>query len=89
MAAIQDHAYLKLCAELASYLSISLSSARKKVELAALKNGGKDLEARKEMAIRLVQEAKSLSSGKDGSVAKQFDVLLAALAEEENFMVED
>ncbi len=86
MAAIQDHAYLKLCAELASCLSISLSSARKKVDLQAAQNGVKDLAERKVIAEQLLMEAKSKVN--DGANSK-LDNLLSALAEEENFMVED
>ena len=46
MPLIEDHHYLKLCAQLASYLSISIAAARRKVELAAAKEGKKDLNSR-------------------------------------------
>jgi len=59
MAAIQDHAFVKLCAELASCLSISLASARRQVDLAASREGVKDLEARITIAKRLLEEARS------------------------------
>ena len=37
MPLIEDHHYLKICAQLASSLSISISAARRKVEVAAPK----------------------------------------------------
>ena len=44
MAAIQDQTYVKLCAQLASRLSISLASARRQVEQAAAREGHRDVE---------------------------------------------
>ncbi len=89
MAVIQDHAYLKICAALASQLSISQSSARKQVDLAALKEGVRDLEARKAIANKLLQKAKTLSQEGKLSAGMELDRLLVALGQDENFMVED
>ena len=50
MAAMQDHALVKIYAELASCLSISLASARRKVELTASREEVRDLEGRKAIA---------------------------------------
>ena len=47
MASIQDPLYVKLCAQLASKLSISLASARRQVDQAAAEDGKRDFEARK------------------------------------------
>ena len=80
---------MKLCAELASRLSISLASARRKVELVAAKDGVKDLKSRKSIAERLLNEDLIKSQSEDCSSSAQLDELLEALAEEENFMVED
>ena len=80
---------MKLCAELASRLSISLASARRKVELVAAKDGVKDLKSRKSIAERLLKEDFIRSQSEDSSSSAQLDELLEALAEEENFMVED
>ncbi len=88
MAAIQDHEYLKLCAEIARHLSISLSSARRRVDLVAAKEGVRDVQERKAIAQRLLEEARLDSANEDAS-SKQLDSLLEALVEEENFMVED
>ncbi|MFL0768952.1 MAG: hypothetical protein AB8B70_07730 [Prochlorococcus sp.] len=89
MAAIQDHEYVKRCAELASLMGISLASARKQVELAAAREGGKDLAQRKAIAERLVHAAQALPQDGEGSPGEQLTQLLGALAHEENFMVED
>ena len=89
MARIEDHAYMKICADLASCLSISIESARRQVEMAAAKDGRKDLKTRKLIAERLLSEARTRNSSDEVSAAAQFDQLLEALAAEENFMVED
>tara|TARA_B100000029_G_scaffold28272_1_gene27456 strand:- start:159 stop:428 length:270 start_codon:yes stop_codon:yes gene_type:complete len=89
MAPLEDHSYMKLCAELASRLSISLASARRKVELVAAKDGVKDVNARKLIAERLLNQELERNKSKDISASSQLDELLEALAEEENFMVED
>ncbi|HJN33460.1 MAG TPA: hypothetical protein QF700_05030 [Prochlorococcus sp.] len=89
MAAIQDHALVKLCAELASCLSISLASARRKVELAASREEVRDLEGRKAIAERLLEEARSRPTEGEDASGSQLDRLLKAVASDENFMVED
>ena len=88
MAKIEDHGYLKTCAQLASALSISLAAAKRQVELKASKAGTKDISARKEIAEKLVKKALAQENNKDNS-ANQLDKLLEALASEENFMTED
>ncbi len=89
MPTIEDHAYLKICAQLASCLSISLAAARRKIELAAASQGIKELSQRKSLAENLLKEA--LKSARDGNseASSKLDSLLVALAEEENFMTED
>ncbi len=89
MSSIKAHDYLKICAELASCLSISISAAKKKIDLAAASQGAKDISSRKKIAEQLLVEARKQSSKGDCSSANQLDILLEALAEEENFMVED
>ena len=89
MAAIQDHAYVKICAELASCLSISLASARRKVDLTASREEVRDLEGRKAIAERLLEEARSRPTEGEDASGSQLDRLLEAVASEENFMVED
>tara|TARA_Y100001968_G_C19427418_1_gene755156 strand:+ start:774 stop:1040 length:267 start_codon:yes stop_codon:yes gene_type:complete len=88
MPAIEDHSYLKICAQIASRLSISLASARRKVEIIASQSGVRDLESRTELAEKLLKKVLSEEKGKSNS-ADQLDKLLEALASEENFMTED
>ncbi len=89
MARIDDHEYLKLCAQLASCLTISIAAAKKKIDLACSSQGVKDISDRKEIAKKLFEEAKTNSIKGDNPINNQLDNLLEALAEEENFMVED
>ncbi len=89
MAPIEDHVYLKICAELANCLSISIASARRKVDLASAREGVRALEARKAIAQRLLDIARSNDLKNEETSAAKFDQLLEALAEDDNFMIED
>ncbi len=89
MPLIEDHHYLKICAQLASSLSISISAARRKVEVAAAKEGKKDLQSRKEIANKLLAKTVTEDKNQSVSASASFDQLLKALKEEENFMLED
>ena len=89
MAGIKEHEYLKVCAQLASCLSISISAASKKIDIAAARQGAKDFSSRKEIAISLLKKAQSLASNQKEGMANTLDNLLEALAEEENFLLED
>ena len=89
MPLIEDHHYLKICAQLASSLSISISAARRKVEVAAAKEGKKDLQSRKEMAQNILNQTIDDEKNQRDSTSASFDNLLKALKEEENFMLED
>ena len=89
MPLIEDHHYLKICAELASSLSISISAARRKVEVVAAKEGKKDLQSRKEIAQKILEQTLNEDKQKGLSATESFDKLLKALKEEENFMLED
>ena len=89
MPLIEDHHYLKICAQLASSLSISIAAARRKVEVAAAKEGKKDLQSRKEIAQKLLDKTMKDDEKQSDSASASFDELLKALKEEENFMVED
>ncbi len=89
MASISDRQYSKTCAELAACLSISIASARRKVEIAAAQEGIKDLNLRKEIAKNLLNKALLMKDSGQNLAASNLDNLLEALAEEENFMIED
>ena len=89
MPLIEDHHYLKICAQLASSLSISIAAARRKVEVAAAKEGKKDLQSRKEIAQKILDQVLDEDKKESHSVSASFDELLKAVKEEENFMIED
>ena len=89
MPLIEDHHYLKICAQLASSLSISISAARRKLEVAAAKEGKKDFQSRKEIAQSFLEQTLNEDKKQSVSAAASFDQLLKALKEEENFMLED
>ena len=89
MPLIEDHHYLKICAQLASSLSISISAARRKVEVAAAGEGKKDLQSRKNIAQKILEKTIEEDTKQSKSASASFDNLLKALKEEENFMLED
>ena len=89
MPLIEDHHYLKICAQLASSLSISIAAARRKVEVAAAKEGKKDLQSRKDIAQKILDQIIEQDANQTKSASASFDQLLKALKEEENFMLED
>ena len=89
MPKIEDHKFLKLCAELASLLGISLSSARRKVEV-SLENGPRaNNEERLNMVKKLLNQAKSENSKLKGKSSNTFDDLLQLSGKDIHFMVED
>ena len=85
MVSIQDHLYVKLCAQLASKLSISLASARRQVDQAAAKDGKRDVEARK----LLVQSMLDALDQEDTDHAATLDELLKDSEGNSNFILED
>ena len=89
MSSIKEHDYLKICAELASVLTISIAAAKKKIDVEAAKKNARDISSRKEIAEILLAEALEISISDEKGITNQLDSLLEALAEEENFMVED
>jgi hypothetical protein len=85
MASIQDPLYVKLCAQLASKLSISLASARRQVDQAAAKDGKRDVEAQK----LLVQSMLDALDQEDTDHAATLDELLKNSEGNSNFILED
>tara|TARA_B100000700_G_C15037694_1_gene853597 strand:- start:1622 stop:1891 length:270 start_codon:yes stop_codon:yes gene_type:complete len=86
---IEDHSYTKLCSELARILSISIASAKRKVEIIAMKEGKKDIAEKKSIVQELIKKYDLSSSNKKKSSASQLDQLLEVVSEDDNFMVED
>ena len=87
MAAIQDRDYLRLCAELASLLSISQDSARRRIDQQAARDGARDVETRKAVATSLLDAAKAEQS--KCSAGSNLDTLLEAEPLDQHFMLED
>ncbi len=85
---INDREYLKICADIASVMSISLSSAKKKVEIKVSKFKQTSIEEKRHIAKDILLKCK-----KDKEMGKSsvqiFDELMATLGDDENFMVED
>ena len=85
---INDREYLRICAEIASIMSISLSSAKKKVEIKISKLGKTSIEEKRNIAKDILLNCqKDKEKGK--SSVKIFDELMETLGDNENFMVED
>lgn len=87
MAAIQDRDYLRLCAELASLLSISQASARRRVDQQAARDGARDVESRRAMAQKLLDEARADQA--ETPAGTNLDRLLEADPKDAHFMLED
>ena len=85
---INDRQYLAICAEIANLLSISLSSAKKKVEIQIAKKGSKTIEEKRNVAQDLLKTCKK-ENGKQLSSSKILDKLMSTLENEDNFMTED
>ena len=85
MAAIQDPTYVKICALLASRLSISLASARRRVDQAAAQEGHRDLETRRAKAQAMLDALDAVGTD-HGS---QLDTLLQNSEGDGNFILED
>tara|TARA_Y100001968_G_C19359198_1_gene718819 strand:+ start:261 stop:527 length:267 start_codon:yes stop_codon:yes gene_type:complete len=85
---INDREYLKTCAEIASELSISLSSAKKKVEIQMSRQASKTIEEKRKIAQDILVLCKKENS-KGYATAQLFDELMESLNNEDNFLVED
>ena len=85
---INDHEYLKTCAEIARIMSISLSSAKRKVEIQISKLDSKTIEDKRKVANKVLTIC--LKENESGlSSVKLFDDLMESLEENDNFLVED
>ena len=85
---INDRQYLKICSEVAKLLSVSLSSAKKKVEIQIAKKGSNTIEEKRQVAQDLLDLSKK-DNEKKFSSSKILDELMSNLENEENFMTED
>jgi hypothetical protein len=85
MSAIPDRRYNAACGHLASWLGISIASARRRVDIRAAQEGISDTAARIVLAETMLAEAQA--SGVNNQAL--LDAQLEALSSEENFMTED
>ena len=85
---INDREYLAICSKIANLLSISLSSAKKKVEIQIAKTGSKTIEEKREVAKSLLKLSEK-DNGNKLSSSRILDKLMSTLENEDNFMTED
>ena len=85
---INDRQYLKICAEIAKLMSISISSAKKKVEIQIAKKGSKTIKDKIQVAQKLLEDCQLDEENKLSS-SKILDKLMVSLDGEDNFLTED
>ena len=85
---INDRQYLTICSEIAKLMSVSLSSAKKKVEIQIAKKGSKTIEEKRQVAQDLLKTCENDSANKQSS-SKILDKLMSTLENEDNFITED
>ena len=85
---INDRKYLAICSEIAKLLSVSLSSAKKKVEIQIAKKGSKSIEEKRQVAQDLLTLCEKDNMNKLSS-SKILDKLMSTLENEDNFLTED
>ena len=85
---INDREYLTICAKIASEMSISLSSAKKKVEIQIARKGIKTIEEKRKIAKDVLDVCNKENSNGSNS-GKLFDELMESLNNDDNFLVED
>ena len=79
---INDRQYLATCSEIAKLLSVSLSSAKKKVEIQIAKKGSKTIEEKKQVAKDLLKKCEN-DNGNKLSSPKVLDKLMSTLENED------
>jgi len=84
---INDRQYLKICAEIAKLMSISLSWAKKKVEIQIAKEGSKTIQEK----IQVAQNVLNICEKNDdkSSSSRILDKLMETIDGEDNFWTED
>ena len=85
---INDRQYLKVCAEIAKIMSISLSSAKKKVEIQIAKEGSKTIQEKIQVAQNLLEFCEN-NEGDKLSSSRILDKLMETFNDEDNFLTED
>ncbi len=85
---INDRQYLKICAQIAKIMSISLSSAKKKVEIRIAKEGSKTIQEKIKVAQNLLEICEK-NEGDKLSSSRILDKLMETINDEDNFLTED
>ena len=85
---INDRQYLKICAEIAKVMSVSLSSAKKKIEIQIAKEGSKTFQEKMQVAQNVLKICKK-NDGDNSSSSRILDKLMESLDGEDNFLTED
>ena len=85
---INDRQYLKICSEIARIMSISLSSAKKKVEIQIAKSGSKTIQEKIQVAQNLLEICEK-NEGDKLSSSRILDKLMETINDEDNFLTED
>ena len=85
---INDREYLVICSKIANLLSVSLSSAKKKVEIQIAKKGSKTIEEKRQVAQDLLNTCEK-NDKNNLSSSKILDKLMSTIENEDNFMTED
>ena len=85
---INDRQYIATCSKIAKLLSVSLSSAKKKVEIQIAKKGSKTIEEKRQVAQDLLKTCEN-DNGNKVSSSKILDKLMSTLENEDNFITED
>ena len=85
---INDRQFLKICADIASLMSISIASAKKKVEIQITNKDCKTIDEKIKVAQEVYETCKNESIDGLNSI-KLFDDLMQTLDENDNFLVED
>ncbi len=85
---INDRQYIATCSKIANLLSVSLSSAKKKVEIQIAKKGSKTIEEKRQVAQDLLKRCEKDCGNKQSS-SKILDKLMSTLENEDNFITED
>ena len=86
---INDRQYLKICAEIAKLMSISLSSAKKKVEIQIAKEGSKTIQEKIQVAQNVLKICEKNDGDQLSSSSRILDKLMETLDGEDNFLTED
>ena len=85
---INDREFLKICADIASLMSISIASAKKRVEIQITNQACKTIEEKRKVAKEVYENCKKDSTNDLNSI-QLFDDLMQSLDGNDDFLVED